>query len=192
MQAIVVDFEDSFTYNIVQHLYLAGITYQVIPWRDYGKFTSEDFPPSLIVLGPGPGVASDYQIALPAQHFYLGICLGHQLLGLAHGFELYQHHPLHGQAVEVVIPHWNCFAPAHRGERARVQRYNSWSLRGKGRGEISNCGMFLRGHNFLSYQFHPESLATSHPERFFTAALKIAQNWHLRDLLGPQPTEITL
>ena len=182
MQAILVDFEDSFTYNLAQFLYSYRVSYDVVHWEDYSP--DHDIP--LVVWGPGPGVAYDYQSLLEKMkgprtddYFYFGICLGHHILGILNGFELYQEHPLHGQVVEVQIPHWPCFPKLIRGKHYSVQRYNSWSLRKdslKSQGILSNDGMFLQGENFLSYQFHPESVGTSFPNIFFETALKLAYN----------------
>ena len=181
MEAVLVDFEDSFTYNIAQHLYDYGITYRIVSWRNYSPHFAKNSK-VVVILGPGPGVVFDYQeifskvVAGLERNVHLGICLGHHLLGVIHGFKLYRDHPVHGQAVDVEIPHWSCFAPEHRGKRTSVQRYNSWSIKGspKGQGRLSGDGMFLLGHNFLSYQFHPESIGTACPEIFFNSAFEFA------------------
>ena len=179
MTALLVDFEDSFTYNIAQYLDHYRIPYRVVQWQNYRDRHCE----TLIILGPGPGVVFDYRKFLEqvncTRNFYFGICLGHQLLGVLHGFELYRHRPMHGQVVSTKIPHWGCFPQSTWGRPALVQRYNSWSLRkgsGQVQGVLSSDGMFLFGHHFLSYQFHPESIGTSCPHLFFESAFKLAYN----------------
>ena len=119
MKAILVDFDDSFTYNFAQFLYSYRVSYDVIHWKDY----SLDHGIPLVIWGPGPGVAFDYQSLLEKMKglkgkdcFYFGVCLGHHLLGLLNGFKLYQDSPLHGQVVETQIPYWTCFFQINMGE----------------------------------------------------------------------------
>ncbi|MCY4644206.1 MAG: aminodeoxychorismate/anthranilate synthase component II [Bacteriovoracales bacterium] len=187
MKALLIDFEDSFTHNVAHYLYAYGISYRSVHWRDYEENHSWD----LVILGPGPGSALDYREFLEkiapsleghsheSSPFYFGICLGHQLLGLWADLELYRSRPLHGQRVESSIPRWNCFPKKAWGKRVFVQRYNSWSLRGRpsdSEMSLSEDAMFLRGRHFLSYQFHPESIGTSCPRLFFESVFKLAYN----------------
>ena len=186
VEALVVDFEDSFTYNIVEFFYGYKIPYKMINWKGY-RHPREKLSSTIIVLGPGPGVVEDYRSLLPeikinssdSNIFYFGICLGHQILGVKYGFKLYQEQPVHGQSVQVKIPPWSCFPVAYRGEFVSVQRYNSWTLkytRDHPTSNLSRDGMFLWTPHSLSFQFHPESVGTSCPSLFFEAMLKLAYN----------------
>ena len=120
MRVLLIDFDDSFTYNIARYLHLYQLDWELVNWRNY----SNPHNPTLVILGPGPGVAVHYEAFLShldlgrsGQNFYFGICLGHQLLGLAGGFELFQDQPVHGQSVETTIPAWPCFPVKARGQR---------------------------------------------------------------------------
>lgn len=48
-KATFIDFEDSFSYNVVQELLLIGLDVQVVHWKDYEVNPVE----GLLILGPG-------------------------------------------------------------------------------------------------------------------------------------------
>ncbi|MEC7687843.1 MAG: chorismate-binding protein [Candidatus Thermoplasmatota archaeon] len=101
-RVLFVDNLDSFTWNIVDELRICGAIVDVIPGR--GQTTDfsveeilREFRPSHIVLGPGPSTpenspltmsfaswALEHENPLPT----LGLCLGHQALGVAAGWKL--------------------------------------------------------------------------------------------------------
>lgn len=176
MRALFIDFEDSFTYNVVQELMVAGLDVQVVHWN----FFSIDHQADLLVLGPGPGHPDDYQILYPLIQSWLNkggkifaICLGHQILWRMRGKEVTRsEHPRHGQKVILELADdWQQWlkVPA----RVAVQRYNSLAVRGRSfeqgveshleEGEI----MISRSENTISYQFHPESVGTKCRPAFF-------------------------
>lgn len=175
------DFDDSFTYNIVSGFLELKREVQVFSWKDKAawKRVERDKAPKLIILGPGPGHPSDYQIPrLKAflgddRTFILGICLGHQLLLKAHGFTVVPSRiPIHGQSVKVYDEYRRIFQGVYRG-----QRYNSLAMQGSGSDHLElifdeneEIAMAI-GENFLSCQFHPESIGSDSPETIYNYAL---------------------
>ena len=94
MQVLVVDNYDSFVFNLVQYLGQLGVTAQV--WRNDDERLSD--PDAIaaqfdgILLSPGPGTPerAGASIALvescaKARTPLLGVCLGHQAIGVAFG-----------------------------------------------------------------------------------------------------------
>ncbi|MBA2404002.1 MAG: aminodeoxychorismate/anthranilate synthase component II [Bdellovibrionales bacterium] len=175
-KALFVDFEDSFSFNVVQELTNIGLTVEVISWLDFAQVTDHD----LLVLGPGPGHPDDYQNIFDlikswqtAGKKILGICLGHQILWKLLGHQVIKSlHPLHGQKIKLNLPKgWQEWLnlPAETW----VQRYNSLAVMDQGeiegidklveKGEI----IMSRSPQFISYQFHPESVGTKCRESFF-------------------------
>lgn len=97
MQFLVVDNYDSFVFNLVQYLGQLGV--DVTVWRnddsrlstdaDIAK-ASEDFDG--VLLSPGPGTPERAGASIPLVHAcaaagtpLLGVCLGHQAIGVAFG-----------------------------------------------------------------------------------------------------------
>ena len=97
MRVLVVDNYDSFVFNLVQYLGQLGVHADV--WRnddprlaseaDVAK-AAEDFDG--ILLSPGPGTPERAGAAIPLVHAsaaastpLLGVCLGHQAIGVAFG-----------------------------------------------------------------------------------------------------------
>lgn len=88
---LLIDNYDSFTYNLYQ--YMAIINSDITIARN-DQITLSDIQkmnPSHIVISPGPGHPKDAGIIIDIiKHFgecipILGICLGHQAIGLAYG-----------------------------------------------------------------------------------------------------------
>ena len=90
-QVLVIDNYDSFTFNLVQYLREVGATVEVVrndalPVADIARAE-----PAAIVISPGPrtpeeaGVCVDLVRTLGARVPVLGVCLGHQAIGVAFG-----------------------------------------------------------------------------------------------------------
>jgi len=101
---LVVDHYDSFTYNLVQLIDGLGHRTQVVrsderPVEDLLSLGAE-----AVVLSPGPGhpraagVFEDLLAALPEDTPVLGVCLGHQALGIQCGGTVDRTEPVHGKA----------------------------------------------------------------------------------------------
>lgn len=105
---LVLDNYDSFTFNLVQ---LLGKYRQDIVVKRNDEVTVDDvhgMQPERIVISPGPGRPEDAGITLEliracgAQTPILGVCLGHQAIGLAFGGEVV-HAPslMHGRTSQI-------------------------------------------------------------------------------------------
>ncbi|MFN3004052.1 aminodeoxychorismate/anthranilate synthase component II [Mycolicibacterium wolinskyi] len=97
MQVLVVDNYDSFVFNLVQYLGQLGVDAQV--WRNDDERLSSDAAIAKVVadfdgvlLSPGPGTPERAGASIPlvracaaARTPLLGVCLGHQAIGVAFG-----------------------------------------------------------------------------------------------------------
>ena len=177
--ALFIDFEDSFSFNVVQELTEIGLKVEVINWKNFKFVTKHD----LLVLGPGPGHPDNYQNIYDVIRTWqsagkkiFGVCLGHQILWRLKGFEVVKSvHPLHGQKIKLnLTQEWQEWLnlPAETW----VQRYNSLAVMdGKSEGVlkvVENGEIVMsRGPEFISYQFHPESVGTKCRDSFFRPIL---------------------
>lgn len=162
----IIDFEDSFTYNIANVLDKYPFSVKVVGHEDFFSYFYEDVSHSkerhAVILGPGPGHPEEYRryfqqierLKEKKNIYLMGICLGHQMLALINGERVdHAKQKIHGQGHAIVF----------KGESFKVQRYNSLAVwRGAEEVDIIN---YERG---ISYQFHPESIGTSDNDVFFS------------------------
>ena len=88
---VMIDNYDSFTYNLFQYLEGLGMPTQVFRNDEITLSGIEALNPKGIVISPGPGRPESAGVSLAAIHHFsgkipiLGVCLGHQSIGLAFG-----------------------------------------------------------------------------------------------------------
>lgn len=174
-----IDFQDSFSFNVVQKLMEVGFEVSVFTYPDHQKAWDEEY----VLLGPGPGHPREYKSILPFLSSRLksdkktfGVCLGHQLIWSALGYEVERSKlPLHGQKVKMELDQdWMNFLNLKK--TIEVQRYNSLVVqleKGESPPGVSvffsqNELQMSRSKNWVSYQFHPESVGTSFQNSFFS------------------------
>jgi anthranilate synthase component 2 len=101
---LVVDHYDSFTYNLVQLIESLGERTEVVKSDAEPAESLVERGPSAVVLSPGPGRPEDAGCfprlleLLPEETPVLGVCLGHQALGIAAGGVVERAAPVHGKA----------------------------------------------------------------------------------------------
>ena len=185
MRVLVIDNYDSFTYNLVQ--LLGRFTKDIIVKRndEISKSDIEDIAPQKILLSPGPGKPEDSKMTLTAIREFgetisiLGVCLGHQAIGISFGATVI-HAPLlmHGKTSQVFHDGKSIFAGVEDGFTAT--RYHSLIIDEKtipDELEITAktedgiiMGVRHRRFPIEGIQFHPESFLTVRGE-------KLIENW---------------
>lgn len=183
-KATFIDFDDSFSYNVVQELTEIGFETTVINWKDFEVLPSG----GLLVLGPGPGHPDDYQRIFPLVREWLdgkkpffGVCLGHQIFWRIQGEDVVRSKiPLHGQKISLDLnADWREWL-AIKEKNIFVQRYNSLTVIADAQIRNPIFKSFIqddeilitRGEQVVTYQFHPESLGTSYREAFFRPLIR--------------------
>src|SRR5438552_11676082 len=106
---LVIDNYDSFTYNLVQYLGELGAVIRV---RRNDEVTIDEISamaPEQIVISPGPGRPEDAGISVDVIRRFgpttpiLGVCLGHQAIGVVYGGTVCRAQaPMHGKTSTVV------------------------------------------------------------------------------------------
>lgn len=91
MKVLVIDNYDSFTYNLVQ--LLGKLSCEIIVRRndEIDEAGIKNINPDKILISPGPGKPKDSKVSLIAIEKFgekipiLGVCLGHQAIGIVFG-----------------------------------------------------------------------------------------------------------
>lgn len=101
---LVIDHRDSFVYNLVQLVSARGQEVQVVPSEGASAEELLKLEPAGVILSPGPGRPEaagcfvELVRHLPPGTPLLGVCLGHQALGVAYGAKVVRApRPVHGK-----------------------------------------------------------------------------------------------
>ncbi|ADQ05434.1 glutamine amidotransferase of anthranilate synthase [Caldicellulosiruptor owensensis OL] len=176
MKVLIIDNFDSFTYNLYNYFLRLKVDTKVIN-RD--KLTIENMyklNPTHIVLSPGPGRPSDDKILFEIIDKFkeskniLGVCLGHQAIGMYFGAKLKKaKRPMHGIVDTIFHDQKGIFE--NLKSPLSVVRYHSLVIDDIDRKELTITAVSKEGevmgirHNRFKIegvQFHPESIATEH------------------------------
>ena len=172
---LMIDNYDSFTYNLVQVLAGAGAEVQVVRNDAESVKSLLARGPEGIVLSPGPGRPEDAGVCLEllrkrARIPLLGVCLGHQSLGMAFGATVDRAPRLmHGKTSPVRHHDLGIFAGLPNPFEAT--RYHSLEVKEPTlpaeleplawADDGTLMGMRHRDLPYWGVQFHPESVLTS-------------------------------
>ena len=186
---LVIDNYDSFTYNLVQYLGELGATVIVRRNDEASIEQLRALAHERVVISPGPGrpehagVSLDVITAFGPRMPVLGVCLGHQAIGMAFGGDVVRAPvPVHGKTSTVEHNSTGVFA----GLAASFQagRYHSLVVEEKtlpadlevtARTKEDGLVMGLR-HKTLpihGVQFHPESVLTNEGRRILRNFLEM-------------------
>jgi len=168
----VVDFYDSFTYNLVH--YLEGLDCSVTTILDDQIDLNEISKYDAIVLSPGPGLPTEkknlFNILKICEEKIpvLGICLGMQGIAQYLNLELEnQKHVKHGVSEDITILNKNeLFRDLN--DKISVGLYHSWKVKEAPIENISAVGetnvimaLEFPDKKLFGVQFHPESIMTA-------------------------------
>jgi anthranilate synthase/aminodeoxychorismate synthase-like glutamine amidotransferase len=186
---LVIDNYDSFTYNLVQYLGELGTQPFV---RRNNEITLDEvasLKPERIVISPGPGRPEQAGITLDVIKRFgptvpvLGVCLGHQAIGMAFGgLVVRANAPMHGKTSAITHDGQGVFAGI--ASPLTVARYHSLVVQKDGlpkelevtaQTEDDGTIMALRHRTFPIYgvQFHPESIMTREGQHLLRNFLKV-------------------
>ncbi len=180
---LLIDNYDSFTYNLLHYLGELGAEVEVV--RN-DKLSADDLEASLaasgearltgIVISPGPGTPEDSGLCPEIIRRFgpripiLGVCLGHQAIGMVYGGNVIRHNPMHGKTSPVLHQGKGVFSGLPSPFTAT--RYHSLIVE---RNTLPDClevtaetadgiimGLQHRDYPLHGVQFHPESIASEH------------------------------
>ena len=173
---LVIDNYDSFTYNLVQYLGELGAEPEVRRNDAITVAQIRRMKPERIVISPGPGRPEDAGISpavideLGTKLPILGVCLGHQCLGVVYGAKVVRaERLLHGKTSRIIHSGKDLFKGVDNPFEAT--RYHSlivdkdtvgkelavtaWTA------DQEVMGLRHRTAPLFGVQFHPESILTT-------------------------------
>ena len=185
MRVFVLDNYDSFTYNLVQLLGHLEAHVTVARNDEMSVEEVDALHPDAIIISPGPslpekaGISVELIRALGSTTPILGVCLGHQAIGIAYGARVVRVDPVHGKRSTVFHSGRGSFRDlpspiqAARYHSLAIDRATlppelevmAWSPDGL------LMGVAHRSHPVEGFQFHPESILTDDGEALVGAFL---------------------
>jgi anthranilate synthase/aminodeoxychorismate synthase-like glutamine amidotransferase len=171
---LLLDNYDSFTYNLYQYLCQLGAEVEVARNDEITPDQIAARDVDGIVISPGPsrpenaGITLDVIRRFGASTPILGVCLGHQSIGLVYGGEVITVEPVHGKRSAVDHRAVGVF----EGLSTPIQagRYHSLAVARDSLPEVLEVtatsadglimGLRHREHPVEGIQFHPESILT--------------------------------
>ena len=180
MRVFLLDNYDSFTYNLLQLLARLGADVDVARNDRITVAEVADREPDAIVISPGPsiperaGISVELVRQLGPRMPTLGVCLGHQAIGVAYGASVHRVEPVHGKQWPILHEGTGPFAGL--ASPMRAARYHSLAideatlpseLAVTARApEGTVMAVAHRSHPVVGVQFHPESILTTDGEAF--------------------------
>jgi para-aminobenzoate synthetase component 2 len=175
LRVLLIDNFDSFVFNLAQYLGALGVD-PIVVRNDASIESLEQLRPDAVVISPGPGHPRDAGCCVEAIHAFagrvplLGVCLGHQAIGLAFEGEVVRAERLmHGKTSEIHHNSTGVFAGLPSPFTAT--RYHSLVIRPESlppdlevTARTSDgviMGVRHRTHPLEGVQFHPESIMTA-------------------------------
>lgn len=185
---VLIDNYDSFTWILHDYLLQTGNECAVYRNDEISLQQLVDLAPQRLIISPGPETPLQAGVSMAAiEHFHqripiLGVCLGHQALGMYFGAELkHAPYPMHGKTSPVTHTGHALFSDI--SDPFTVMRYHSLIIDGLEGTELdciarSDDGIIMaiahRRYPCTGVQFHPESVGTE-------CGLQILKNWSKLD-----------
>ena len=187
---LMIDNYDSFVYNLKAYFEELGKEIAVIRCDKITLEEIEDMQPSGIILSPGPKRPQDATLCIDIVEKFqekipiLGVCLGHQVLGLCSGATVEKGiFPIHGKISEISNNGLRLFAGLPT--KFNVTRYHSLVVN---KDTISNnysidattadgvvMGISHKTLPLYGVQFHPEAVCTEYGHALLYNYWKIAE-----------------
>ena len=184
---LIIDNYDSFTYNLYQAVALITDEVQVIRNDAISIDQIKFLNPKGIILSPGPGRPENAGVCVEVIRVFgvntpiLGVCLGHQAIGLSFGGKVVKAlQPLHGK--DSLIFHNNGDIFKNIGSPFRAGRYHSLIVDKQTlpndliiEAVDENGSIMAISHKvnpIFGVQFHPESILTPDGEKILNYFIK--------------------
>ncbi len=175
LSILLVDNYDSFTYNLYQYLCELGAEVRVARNDEITVEEIEGLALDGIVISPGPSRPENAGISMEVIRRFgpelpiLGVCLGHQSIGLVYGGEVITVEPVHGK--KSAVDHRSQGVFEGLATPLEAGRYHSLAVARESLPDVlevtatSSDGLVMglrhREYRVEGIQFHPESILTA-------------------------------
>jgi anthranilate synthase/aminodeoxychorismate synthase-like glutamine amidotransferase len=193
---LMIDNYDSFTYNLVQYLREMAADVQVVRNDALTVADIEKLAPEAIVISPGPGRPEDAGISCDVIRAFagkipiLGVCLGHQAIGLVYGGKVVHAKKLmHGKTSDITCDGQGIFKGLD-SRPFKAMRYHSLAI---DKDTLPDClaisattddgeimGLRHKTLPIEGIQFHPESIMTPVGKRILRNFLRNSESTEVR------------
>lgn len=187
MKILVIDNYDSFTYNLVQLLGMNNCKLTIKRNDELSLHDVKKIAPDKILISPGPGRPEDSGLSTEVIKTFgpnipiLGVCLGHQAIGICYGAQVIKAGKLmHGKTSKVVHNGESIFLkiPQH----FEATRYHSLIIERESLPAVLEItaesedgtimGVKHKEYPVEGIQFHPESILTIEGKNIISNWLK--------------------
>ncbi len=186
---LLIDNYDSFTWNLAHRFGELGTPATVVRNDVMTLSDIEALKPTRIVISPGPGRPESAGVSIDVLKRFagriplLGVCLGHQALGVAFGGKVIRARaPMHGKVSQVA--HDGAFLFAGLTSPLEAGRYHSLVIDRDAMPEDFVTTAWVEGDNTImgirhsskpmfGLQFHPESVLTATGHRILQNFLEV-------------------
>ena len=181
---VLIDNYDSFTWILHDYLLQTGNECLVYRNDELTVPALAALNPTRLILSPGPETPVQAGITMEAIHYFhqhipiLGVCLGHQALGMYFGAQLvHTAYPMHGKTSPVLHTGHPLFRnipspfTAMRYHSLAVNEFDATPLQSIAHTQDGTImALAHRQYPCLGVQFHPESVGTEY-------GLQLLKNW---------------
>lgn len=193
---ILIDNYDSFTYNLLHYLQMAGAEVEVLRNDAISADALIARAPQGVVISPGPGtpddagITLDYLANVKGRIPTFGVCLGHQSIGQCFGGAVIRHEPMHGKVSPITHDGSGVFAGLP--SPINVTRYHSLIVE---RTSLPDClritaetddgiimGLEHTKYPLHGVQFHPESIASEQGHEMVANFVRLAKAYQPKEV----------
>lgn len=191
-RVLFIENNDSFSWNVIDSLPFSREQIRVVSAGEALGAIAELEDSDVVVMGPGPmdplraGLIELVREVARRRLRFVGVCLGHQALGLAFGATLIRSTPAHGKRA---IAHFV------DGRELEVMRYHSLSLSDvkpplRVTARLDDGTVMAVEHESLpmvGVQFHPDSFGTPKGREFLASSLLSGRGAAIETAPRPNP-----
>ncbi len=189
LKALLIDHHDSFTFNLAALIQRAGVVKLTVQKPEEVKMDTIGLFDK-IFFSPGPGHPDEYTLTRDIVKYWgptksvLGVCLGHQIIGLQYGASLVHMGEVHHGRVNY-LRLCSPKGPLFKGlpDDQQIGVYHSWCLSADELPDsvqvtgVSDDNVIMavqhKTNSVFGVQFHPESFITRRGEQMIRNFLQI-------------------